>query len=78
MLGLLVAGASNRGIAAALDISPHTAVRHVNHILVKLRVASRGQAVAQALGLALLGAGMTEHLTHPAGADGVSGAGENE
>ena len=51
VLGLLVAGASNRAIAERLNISPHTAVRHVANVMRKLDVASRSEAVARALGL---------------------------
>ena len=51
VLGLLVAGASNRAIATRLGISPHTAVRHVLSIAGKLGAHSRGEAVARALGL---------------------------
>ena len=51
MLALLVAGASNRAIAARLVISPHTAVRHVGSVVAKLGVGSRGAAVARATGL---------------------------
>ncbi len=38
---LLGAGVSNQGIASALGISPHTARRHTERVLAKLRVASR-------------------------------------
>jgi DNA-binding NarL/FixJ family response regulator len=51
VLGLLVAGASNHAIAGTLNISRHTAVRHVANVMRKLHVASRSEAVARALGL---------------------------
>ena len=54
MLRLLVAGRSNREIAAALFIAPKTASVHVSNILAKLGAASRGEAaaIAAAAGLA--------------------------
>ena len=54
MLRLLVAGRSNREIAAALFIAPKTASVHVSNILAKLNAASRGEAaaIAAAAGLA--------------------------
>ena len=42
----LAAGDTNKHIARALDISPHTVKRHVANILDKLALASRGQAAA--------------------------------
>jgi DNA-binding CsgD family transcriptional regulator len=45
---LLGAGITNVGIASALAISPHTARRHTERVLAKLRVTSRG-AVGAAL-----------------------------
>lgn len=42
----IAVGASNKHIARALDISPHTVKRHVANILDKLALASRGQASA--------------------------------
>ena len=42
----LAQGDSNKLIARALDISPHTVKRHVANILDKLGLASRGQAAA--------------------------------
>jgi LuxR family maltose regulon positive regulatory protein len=42
----LAAGDSNKLIARALDISPHTVKRHVANILDKLALNSRGQAAA--------------------------------
>lgn len=55
VLGLLAEGRSNRGIAAELVISLDTAKRHVTHVLNKLQVANRTQAVARARHLGLLG-----------------------
>ncbi len=46
VLRLLVAGRSNREIAAALFIAPKTASVHVSNILAKLGAASRGEAAA--------------------------------
>lgn len=50
VLQLLVTGASNREIAAALHISLKTTGHHVSHILTKLGARSRVQAVAIATG----------------------------
>lgn len=46
VLAHIAAGASNKHIARALDISPHTVKRHVANILDKLGMDSRGQAAA--------------------------------
>ncbi|MBO0782562.1 MAG: hypothetical protein J2P37_27420, partial [Ktedonobacteraceae bacterium] len=54
VLALLVAGASNQQIADQLVISLNTAKRHVKHILAKLAVTNRTQAVARARELCLL------------------------
>jgi predicted ATPase/DNA-binding CsgD family transcriptional regulator len=48
VLGLLAEGRSDKEIAAALFISPHTAMTHVRHILAKLGVRSRKAAAARA------------------------------
>ena len=48
MLRLLLAGKSNRQIAAELVISEKTAGHHVGSILAKLGVSSRGEAAALA------------------------------
>ncbi len=48
VLRILAAGHSDREIAAALFISPHTATTHVKHLLRKLGVASRAAAAAYA------------------------------
>jgi LuxR family maltose regulon positive regulatory protein len=46
VLERIAAGDSNKLIARALDISPHTVKRHVANILDKLDLTSRGQASA--------------------------------
>jgi LuxR family transcriptional regulator, maltose regulon positive regulatory protein len=54
VLGLLAAGLPNRAIAEELVVSLDTVKRHVSHILDKLQVANRTQAVARARELGLL------------------------
>ncbi|MCG8347588.1 MAG: response regulator transcription factor [Chloroflexales bacterium] len=49
VLRLLVAGASNKGIAAQLNLSENTVKSHLSHIFSKLDVQSRAEAVAVAL-----------------------------
>lgn len=46
VLRRIAAGDSNKMIARALDLSPHTVKRHVANILDKLDLRSRGQAAA--------------------------------
>jgi LuxR family maltose regulon positive regulatory protein len=46
VLARLAAGDSNKLIARAFDLSPHTVKRHVANILDKLALSSRGQAAA--------------------------------
>ena len=46
VLRLIAAGHSNKMIARALGVSPHTVKRHVANILDKLGAGSRGQAAA--------------------------------
>jgi LuxR family maltose regulon positive regulatory protein len=46
VLECMAGGASNKVIARALDLSPHTVKRHVANILDKLDVAGRAQAAA--------------------------------
>ncbi len=46
VLAHIAAGDSNKLIARALDLSPHTVKRHVANILNKLDLATRGQAAA--------------------------------
>lgn len=53
---LLAKGASNRDLAAALSISPHTARHHVQSVLDKVDVSSRS-AVAHVLPRGDRGAG---------------------
>ena len=48
VLARLAAGESNKAIARALDLSPHTVKRHVANILGKLGASSRVQAAAWA------------------------------
>ncbi|HEY3229119.1 MAG TPA: response regulator transcription factor [Roseiflexaceae bacterium] len=49
VLRLLVAGASNKTIAARLSLSENTVKSHISHIFGKLGVQSRAEAVAVAL-----------------------------
>jgi LuxR family transcriptional regulator, maltose regulon positive regulatory protein len=46
VLAMIASGDSNKLIARALDLSPHTVKRHVANILDKLLLSSRGQAAA--------------------------------
>jgi DNA-binding NarL/FixJ family response regulator len=55
VLGLMKLGLSNREIAANLVISLGTAKNHVEHIMAKLGVSDRTQAVVKALELGILG-----------------------
>lgn len=48
ILNRIAAGDSNKEIARALELSPHTVKRHVANILNKLGVSSRVQAAAWA------------------------------
>ena len=54
VLRLLAEGLSNQQIADQLVISLNTAKRHVKHILAKLTVTNRTQAVVRARELHLL------------------------
>ncbi len=54
VLRLLVAGASNREIAATLHVSPNTVKTHVGHVLAKLGAHSRAQAAARARAVHLI------------------------
>ncbi|MGZ4609383.1 MAG: ATP-binding protein [Actinomycetes bacterium] len=53
VLDLLVEGYTNRRIASALFMTEKTASVHVSHILAKLSVGSRGEAVARAYEIGL-------------------------
>ncbi len=54
VLQLVAAGASNQEIATALVLAPGTVKLHVSHILSKLGVKSRTQAILRARDLNLL------------------------
>jgi DNA-binding NarL/FixJ family response regulator len=54
VLGLLKLGHTNREVAQELVISPGTAKNHVEHIIRKLGVSDRTQAVVRALELGIL------------------------
>ena len=54
VVGLMKMGLTNRDIAQELVISPGTAKNHVEHIIAKLGVSDRTQAVVRALELGLL------------------------
>jgi DNA-binding NarL/FixJ family response regulator len=54
VLGLMKLGRTNRGIAADLVISLGTAKNHVEHIISKLGVSDRTQAVVRALEVGIL------------------------
>ncbi len=54
VLGLLKLGHTNREVARVLVISPGTAKNHVEHIIRKLGVSDRTQAVVKALELGIL------------------------
>jgi DNA-binding CsgD family transcriptional regulator len=56
VLHLLMQGKTNRRIASALRMTEKTASVHVSHILAKLSVSSRGEAVARAYEVGLEGA----------------------
>ena len=47
VLAHIAAGDSNKLIARAFELSPHTVKRHVANILDKLGVETRGQAAAR-------------------------------
>jgi DNA-binding CsgD family transcriptional regulator len=54
ILELLAAGRTQSEIAAALVISPKTVATHIQHLLAKLGVHSRAQAVSAAYRLGLV------------------------
>jgi DNA-binding NarL/FixJ family response regulator len=55
VLGLVGTGATNREIAAALHLSPHTIKEHTSALYRKLEVRNRAEAVQRAQRLGLLG-----------------------
>ena len=57
VLRLLVTGASNKLIAVRLILSENTVRTHISHILQKLDVQSRGEAVAVAIQQGLVSIG---------------------
>jgi DNA-binding NarL/FixJ family response regulator len=54
VLALLAEGASNKSVARALGITPHTAKFHVASIVAKLGATGRTEAVAKAMRMGLL------------------------
>jgi LuxR family maltose regulon positive regulatory protein len=54
VLSMIAQGNSNKRIARTLEISPETVKSHVKHIFSKLDVATRSEAVSQAVSLGLL------------------------
>jgi len=62
ILALLADGKTQKQIAAALVISPKTVATHIQHLLGKLGVHSRTQAVAQAFQLGLVEPDVTAHI----------------
>jgi DNA-binding NarL/FixJ family response regulator len=61
ILALLAEGRSQKQIAATLVISPKTVATHIQHLLSKLGVHSRAQAVATAFRLGLVDADVNGH-----------------
>lgn len=61
ILALLAGGRSQKQIAATLVISPKTVATHIQHLLSKLGVHSRAQAVATAFRLGLVDADVSGH-----------------
>jgi DNA-binding NarL/FixJ family response regulator len=67
ILRLLATGHSQQEIAETLVVSPKTVGTHIQHVLTKLRVHSRAQAVAEAYRLGLVEPDFEAHgLTGPA------------
>lgn len=54
ILSLIASGASNQEIADTLVIAPNTVKRHIGHILAKLGVSNRTQALVQARKIGLI------------------------
>ena len=71
ILRLLAAGRSQSEIASALVISPKTVATHIQHVLSKLGVHSRAEAVAAAFRLGLVESDVAAHVLDAAliGAD---------
>jgi DNA-binding CsgD family transcriptional regulator len=67
VLALLVQRLTDKEIAAALSISPRTAMSHVLSILTKLGAANRREAAAIALRLGLVEPQHGENTTAPPG-----------
>jgi len=65
ILGFLIKGCSNADIANALTVSPTTVRSHVHHILQKLAVRTRGQAIAVAYKSGLIGLGVNGTRAKP-------------
>jgi DNA-binding NarL/FixJ family response regulator len=55
VLRLVARGLTNKEIGSALDISPKTAGRHLEHLFEKLEVTTRSAAAMSAMKLGLLG-----------------------
>lgn len=55
VLDLMASGATNREIAAALHLSPHTVKEHTSALYRKLEVRNRAEAVSRAQRIGLLG-----------------------
>jgi DNA-binding NarL/FixJ family response regulator len=62
VLRLLVAGRTNRDIGRVLDIGEETVKTHVSHVLAKLEVENRAQAIAEALNRRLVSVEDLEQL----------------
>jgi len=62
ILALLAAGRTQDEIASALVISPKTVATHIQHLLAKLGVHSRAQAVSAAFRLGLVEPDVRAHL----------------
>jgi ATP/maltotriose-dependent transcriptional regulator MalT len=54
ILSCIASGASNQEIAETLVIAPNTVKRHIGHILAKLGVNNRTQALVQARKIGLI------------------------
>jgi len=55
VLGLIAAGATNREIADALYLSPHTVKEHTSALYRKLQARNRAEAVQRAQRIGLIG-----------------------